>query len=216
MSNRQSIVVIDYGTSNLRSVAKALEHVADGKVQIKVTGNIDEIRAADRVVFPGQGAIGQCMQHLKEQGLDECIRECISDKPFLGICLGLQSLMDRSDEDDGTDGLGLIKGRVVRFTIPESSTDQTLYKIPHMGWNQVHQLKSHPLWNGISDNSRFYFVHSYYVVPEDDAVITGITGYINDFTSAIATENIFACQFHPEKSQQSGLKLLENFLNWNI
>lgn len=216
MSDRQSIVVIDYGTSNLRSVGKALEHVADGKVQIKVTGNIDDIRIADRVVFPGQGAIGQCMQHLKEQGLDECIRECISDKPFLGICLGLQSLMERSDEDGGTGGLGLIKGRVVRFEKPEPSTDHTLYKIPHMGWNQVHQQKSHPLWKDISDNSRFYFVHSYYVVPEDDAVIAGITDYINDFTSAIATENIFACQFHPEKSQQAGLKLLENFLHWDI
>ena len=212
----QSVVVIDYGTSNLRSVAKALEHVAGTDTRITVTGNIPDIQAADRVVFPGQGAIGQCMQHLREQDLDGCIRDCIASKPFLGICLGLQSLMEMSDEDDGTEGLGILKGKVIHFPDPATSHNDILYKIPHMGWNQVYQQSAHALWQGISDGSRFYFVHSYYVVPEDKSVITGITEYITRFTSAIARENVFACQFHPEKSQQDGLRLLENFLNWKV
>ncbi|MDX1519334.1 MAG: imidazole glycerol phosphate synthase subunit HisH [Gammaproteobacteria bacterium] len=214
MDRKQSVAVIDYGTSNLRSVAKALEHVADRNTRISVTGEPGEILSADRIVFPGQGAIGQCMQHLQEQGLDDCIREVVSQKPFLGICLGLQSLMETSDEDGGTPGLHLFSGQVVRFQEPPVAQSGTLYKIPHMGWNQVLQKTPHALWNGIKDASRFYFVHSYYVVPQDRDVITGTTEYITEFTSAIARDNIFACQFHPEKSQQAGLKLLENFLGW--
>lgn len=212
----KTVVVIDYGTSNLRSVAKALEHVVDNQAEIKVTGNPEEIRLADRIVFPGQGAIGQCMEHLIEQGLDDCIKQCINEKPFLGICLGLQSLMQSSDEDQGTSGLGLFKGKVIRFEADRQTTAENQYKIPHMGWNQVKQKTSHALWNGIDDNSRFYFVHSYHVVPDEESVIAGTTNYISEFTSAIARDNVFACQFHPEKSQSAGLKLLENFLNWDI
>ena len=215
MSSQQSVVVIDYGTSNLRSVARALEHVAATGIRITVTGNPADIRKADRIVFPGQGAIGQCMQHLKEQGLDECIRECIVSKPFLGICLGLQSLMQSSDEDGGTDCLGVFAGKVARFIIDDTAREKSC-KIPHMGWNRVWQRQTHPLWDGIEDGSRFYFVHSYYVVPDDEAVIAGATEYIHEFTSAAARDNIFACQFHPEKSQHDGLKLLQNFLAWDV
>ena len=177
----ENVVVIDYGTSNLRSVAKALEHVADKHTQIQVTGDCERILTADRIVFPGQGAIGQCMQHLQQQQLDDCIRQCIEEKPFLGICLGLQSLMQHSDEDNGVAGLNIIQGNVVRFQQPENNSAATKFKIPHMGWNQVNQNSPHPLWQNIANASRFYFVHSYYVVPEDRSVIAGETEYINPF-----------------------------------
>ncbi len=211
----ENVVVIDYGTSNLRSVAKALEHVADGHARIQVTGDSKQILSADRIVFPGQGAIGQCMQHLQQLHLDACIRQCIDQKPFLGICLGLQSLMQHSDEDDGVTGLNIIQGNVVRFQTGDLDSNGAKYKIPHMGWNQVEQTTDHPLWQNIADGSRFYFVHSYYVVPDDSSVIAGTSSYINPFTAAVATGNLFACQFHPEKSQQTGLQLLRNFLLWN-
>lgn len=210
------IVVLDYGTSNLRSVAKALEYVAGRDQQIEISDKAEHILAADRVVFPGQGAIGQCMLSLKEKTLDEVIAECIRTRPFLGICLGLQSLMDWSEEDGGTDGLSIIRGRVLRF--PDGAKDRNgqICKIPHMGWNQVRQHNKHPLWDGIEDNSRFYFVHSYYVQAEIDADIAAVTDYAVTFTSAVARDNIFATQFHPEKSQQAGLSLLKNFLDWKI
>ena len=156
------IVVLDYGSSNLRSVEKALETVAADNQKITVTDSPKVILNADKVVFPGQGAIGQCMQNLKEKKLDDVIRECIKNKPFLGICLGLQSLMEHSDEDGGTKGLGVMSGNVVRFTEGMKDDKNNAYKIPSMGWNQVYQTKTHPLWNGIDDGSRFYFVHSYY------------------------------------------------------
>jgi imidazole glycerol-phosphate synthase subunit HisH len=210
-----TVVVLDYGSSNLRSVAKALEFVADGH-QVIVTDLAKQILAADRVVFPGQGAIGQCMNSLRGKGLDDVIRECVRDKPFLGICLGLQSLMDDSDEDGGTKGLGIIAGGVKRF--PDNVRDEKDYicKIPHMGWNQVYQQQPHPLWRGIDNNARFYFVHSYYVQPEKDDDIAAITNYATSFASAVARDNIFATQFHPEKSQKAGLTLLNNFLHWEI
>ena len=204
----KQIVVIDYGTSNLRSVEKALEHVADKNTSIQISDDSDTILKADKIVFPGQGAVGQCMKQLKQLKLDEAIKLAVEKKPFLGICLGLQSLMEFSDEDGGTDCLSLIKGNVRKF-----ETDAQ-HKIPHMGWNQVKQTQQHPLWDGIEDMSRFYFVHSYYVCPENQLTISGMCHYITDFTAAIAKENIFACQFHPEKSQNDGLKLLGNFLNW--
>lgn len=210
------IVVLDYGTSNLRSVARALEHVAGTGQQIEISDQSDRILAADRVVFPGQGAIGQCMLSLKEKALDEVITECIRTRPFLGICLGLQSLLDWSAEDGGTDGLGIISGRVLRFPDGVKNSNGHICKIPHMGWNQVRQQHKHPLWNGIEDNSRFYFVHSYYVQAENDAEMAAITDYAVSFTAAVARDNIFATQFHPEKSQQAGLALLKNFLDWNI
>ena len=211
-----TIVVIDYGTSNLRSVAKALEYVADKNHHIIVSDNAEQIRAADRVVFPGQGAIGQCMQSLKEKNLDELIKESIKTKPFLGICLGLQSLMDESDEDGGTKGLGIIPGRVIRFK--DNVKDEKGYtcKIPHMGWNEVYQKKKHALWKDIEDGARFYFVHSYYVIPAKQSDIAATTDYAATFTSAVARDNIFATQFHPEKSQKAGLILLKNFLAWKV
>lgn len=211
-----TVVVIDYGTSNLRSVAKALEFVADSKHRIVISDQAEQIHGADRVVFPGQGAIGQCMQSLKEKGLDELIKESVRNKPFLGICLGLQSLMDWSDEDGGTKGLGIIPGRVDRFEDNVRDMHGDICKIPHMGWNQVVQSRPHALWNGIEDNARFYFVHSYYVVPENATDIAATTDYTVKFTSAAARDNFFATQFHPEKSQKAGLTLLKNFLEWDI
>lgn len=211
-----TVVVIDYGTSNLRSVAKALEYVANKNHRIIVSDQAERIRAADRVVFPGQGAIGQCMQSLKEKNLDELIKESIKTKPFLGICLGLQSLMDESDEDGGTTGLGIIPGRVIRFMDNVKDDKGYTCKIPHMGWNQVNQKKTHALWKDIEDGARFYFVHSYYVAPSNPSDIAAATDYAATFTSAVARDNIFATQFHPEKSQKAGLTLLKNFLVWKV
>lgn len=211
-----TVVVIDYGTSNLRSVAKALEHVADSRHKIIVSNEASHIHAADRIVFPGQGAIGQCVTSLKQQGLDSLIYDSIKTKPFLGICLGLQSLMDHSNEDGGTVGLGIIPGNVVRFQDDCLDENGDRCKIPHMGWNQVMQQQPHDLWKGIENGSRFYFVHSYYVSPLEPDDIAGTTDYTLSFTSAIARENIFATQFHPEKSQKAGLTLLKNFLDWII
>ncbi len=213
MSN---VVVLDYGSSNLRSVAKALETVSEGRDNIAISNDPSTILKADKVVFPGQGAIGQCMRSLKEQELDQVIRECINNKPFLGICLGLQSLMDVSEEDGGVDGLGILSGKVMRFQSNVRDENGALYKIPSMGWNQVYQTQNHALWQGIEDGSRFYFVHSYYVVPEQEANTAGRTDYICRYTSAAAHDNLFATQFHPEKSQHDGLQLLKNFLNWKI
>lgn len=214
--SKQTVAVIDYGSSNLRSVAKAIEHVAEDKQRVLVTSDADEIASADRVVFPGQGAIGDCMQNLSEKGLDKVIKTAIAEKPFLGICLGLQSLMDKSDEDGGIEGLGIVSGRVVHF--PESPIDQLTgerLKIPHMGWNEVTPNGHHPMWDKIDSGSRFYFVHSYYVMPAQDDVIASTTNYCLNFTSAIAKNNVFAVQFHPEKSQHDGLQLLSNFLEWD-
>jgi glutamine amidotransferase len=209
------IAVLDYGTSNLRSVAKALEFVADNQHDILVTDQRQQILAADRIVFPGQGAVGQCMKSLTESGLDEVIKECINTRPFLGICLGLQSLMQESDEDGGVKGLGIIPGKVVRF--PDNVKDEhgDVCKIPHMGWNRVNQQKPHPLWKDIEDGARFYFVHSYYVQVENENDCAAKTSYAREFTSAAARDNVFATQFHPEKSQHAGLTLLNNFLSWD-
>ena len=209
------IVVLDYGSSNLRSVAKALETVAEGNHKITVTDKPKVILSADKVVFPGQGAIGQCMQSLEEKELDNVIKQCILKKPFLGICLGLQSLMEYSDEDGGTEGLGILPGSVIRFTENAKDEKNNTYKIPSMGWNQVYQRKKHPLWNGIDDGTRFYFVHSYYVEMKNESDIAASTDYICHYTSAASRDNIFATQFHPEKSQRPGLTLLKNFLGWD-
>lgn len=210
------VVVLDYGSSNLRSVAKALETVSNRNDQVVISNDAATILAADRVVFPGQGAIGQCMQSLQQQELGDVIRECIRNKPFLGICLGLQSLMDHSDEDGGIAGLGIIPGKVLRFESNIKDGNGVLFKIPSMGWNQVFQTQPHALWNGIEDGSRFYFVHSYYVQPESESDIAGETDYICRYTSVAARDNLFATQFHPEKSQHDGLALLKNFINWQI
>ena len=209
-----SIAIIDYGMGNLRSVAKALEHVAPG-ARVLVTQNRLDILRADRVVFPGQGSIRDCLRELVRWDLVEVVREAALGKPFLGLCLGPQALLDFSEENGGTECLGVLPGRVVRFGEPRDPATGERLKVPHMGWNQVRQLRDHPLWRGIPQDSRFYFVHSYYLQPTDAALAVGSTRYGFDFTSAIARDNIFAVQFHPEKSAQAGLRLLANFADWN-
>lgn len=209
----KTVAVMDYGASNLRSVVKALEYAAAGRHQINVCTNAEQMQKADRIVFPGQGAIRQCMDALRQKDLIEPLLESLRTKPFLGLCLGLQSLLTYSEEDGGTDGLAVISGRVIKFPDGRIDDDGNRYKIPHMGWNRVEQDKPHPLWKGIPSGERFYFVHSYYVRP-DEAVTAGTTAYAVDFCSAIARDNLFAVQFHPEKSQRAGLQLLSNFLVW--
>lgn len=209
------IVVLDYGSSNLHSIVRALEFVADKRHRIIVTDQQQTILAADRVIFPGQGAVGQCMKRLQATGLDEVIKVCATTKPFLGICLGLQSLMQISEEDGGVSGLSIIEGRVVRFADHVVDNRGAVCKVPHMGWNQVCQQRVHPLWSGIEDASRFYFAHSYYVITDNNDDIVGKTDHITEFAAAVARDNIFAIQFHPEKSQQAGLILLRNFLSWD-
>ena len=191
---------------NVRSVQKALAHVAPND-NVFLTDDAQLINDADRIVFPGQGAMGACMQALNQHGLADVIKSCADEKPFLGICLGLQLLFDHSEENGGTDGLSIIPGNVVKFAKSD-------LKIPHMGWNTVKQVSEHPLWHNINDNSRFYSVHSYYVKAADASVVAGTTNYDIDFTSAIAKDNMFAVQFHPEKSQHDGLQLLTNFVDW--
>lgn len=212
----ERIRVINYGGSNLRSVVKAVESVAGKNQHVTVTHNPDELKDADRIVFPGQGAIGDCIDSLVATDLLEAVKEAAVSKPFLGICLGLQSLMSFSEEDGGTDCLDIVKGIVKRFpSDPPAAADGTPQKIPHMGWNQVRWAKPHPLNKGIPDGSRFYFVHSYYVAPEDTQHIAARTQYIEDFVSAVSVGTAFATQFHPEKSAEQGQRLLHNFLNWN-
>jgi glutamine amidotransferase len=210
----QSVAVIDYGASNLRSVIKALEFISGNRSRIIVADREDLILGADRIIFPGQGAIRQCMDALHQKNLDQVLIESLKSKPYLGLCLGLQALMDYSDEDGGTECLGILPGKVVRFPHGRKDSNGDHYKIPHMGWNNVVQCSDHPLWNGIDSGERFYFVHSYYVEPDNESDVSGRTDYIVSFTSAIAHDNLFAVQFHPEKSQQSGLQLLRNFLAW--
>lgn len=210
------VAVIDYGSSNLRSVAKALEYVAAGRHEIVVSSEATEILDAERIVFPGQGAIGDCMQCLIARNLLDTVKQAITSRPFLGICLGMQSLMSHSDEDGGVECLGIYPGQVRHFRKDAGpAPDGSPRKIPHMGWNEVHWQKTHPLIEGIPSGSRFYFVHSYYVVPDHGEVIMAETDYIDRFVSALASENAFATQFHPEKSAEAGLKLLSNFLAWD-
>ncbi|MES9877913.1 MAG: imidazole glycerol phosphate synthase subunit HisH [Candidatus Sedimenticola sp. PURPLELP] len=211
----RTIAVIDYGMGNLRSVSKAVEHVADAADRVLVTDDPDKILSADRVVFPGQGAARDCMAAISDHHLNKAVLDAAHSKPFFGICMGLQVLMQFSKENDGTDLLGLIPGKVERFADDMVVNGQHL-KIPQMGWNQVNQATQHPLWEGIDQGSRFYFVHSYYVVPEDDSLVAGTTDYGTEFASVLARDNLFATQFHPEKSADAGLRLMKNFLNWNI
>ena len=209
-----SIAIIDYGMGNLRSVAKALEHVAP-RTRVLVTQNRQDILHADRVVFPGQGSIRDCMRELVRWDLVDVVREAALGKPFLGLCLGPQALLTFSEENGGIGGLDVLPGRVVWFGELRDPVGGERLKVPHMGWNQVHQLRDHPLWRGISQDSRFYFVHSYYLQPADATLAVGRTWYGFDFASVIARDNIFAVQFHPEKSAQAGLRLLANFTDWN-
>ena len=207
------IAVIDYGMGNLRSVSKAIEHVAPGR-KVVVTSNPDDVAAAGRVVFPGQGAMPDCMREMESRGLRPVLIEAARSKPFLGICIGLQMLFEHSEEGD-TPGLGLLPGVVRRF--PQArmvGAKGEKLKVPHMGWNEVEQAIEHPLWAGIADRSRFYFVHSYYPEPADGALVAGWSAYPFRFACAVARGNLFAVQFHPEKSHMAGLKLLANFVAW--
>lgn len=210
------IAVVDYGMGNLRSVSKALEHVAPNK-NVLVTSNPVDIENADRIVFPGQGAMPDCIRELDARGLRQSVLHAAQNKPFLGICIGLQMLFEHSEEGDAA-GLGLFKGNVKRFAAEEMhDANGEKLKVPHMGWNQVYQSKNphaHALWNEIDDGARFYYVHSYYVQPDNAAVVTGFSEYPKAFTSAIAQDNLFAVQFHPEKSAAAGLQMLSNFVNW--
>lgn len=211
----ERVAVVDYGGSNLRSVAQAVETAAEGRHEVVVTDRAELLLNADRVVFPGQGAIGDCMQRLRAHALIGPLRECLETRPFFGICLGLQSLMTRSDEDGGTDCLGVYPGAVRRFRADAGpNPDGTPRKIPHMGWNEVFWTRDHPVLHGVPDGTRFYFVHSYYVVPAEPTLAIGHTDYIERFVSALATGRVFATQFHPEKSAAAGLRLLKNFLAW--
>jgi len=200
-----NIAVVDYGMGNLMSVSKALEHVAP-QAEVMVTADPDKILSCERVVVPGQGAMPDCMRQLAASGAREAVIEAARRKPFLGLCIGLQMLFERGEEGD-TPGLGLLAGRVPRLVAPG-------LEIPHMGWNEVIQERSHALWQGISDRTRFYFVHSYYPAPRDPSLIAATCIYGAPFTCAAARDNIFAVQFHPEKSSAAGLQLLSNFVRW--
>jgi len=207
-----TIAVIDYGMGNLRSVSKALEHVA-GNTEVVVTADPDLVAKAERVVFPGQGAMPDCMRELDARGLRSAVLQAARDKPFLGICVGEQMLFEHSDEGN-VPALGVFAGNVERF--PDAQMVQAngeRLKVPHMGWNEVRQ-KSHALWQGIADGARFYFVHSYFVRPADPALVLGTCEYGIPFTCAVGRDNIFAVQFHPEKSARDGLQLLKNFVEW--
>ncbi len=209
----QKIAVIDYGMGNLRSVSKAVEHVA-GDAEVRVTDDVAWIANADRVVFPGQGAARDCMAAIGQHHVRQAILDAARHKPFLGICMGLQVLMTRSQENGGTDLLDLFPGQVVRFAADMPGDNGLHLKIPHMCWSCVDPVAEHPLWDGIAPGSRFYYVHSYHVVPEDQSLVAATTDYGVRFNCAIARDNLFAVQFHPEKSADAGLQLLKNFVNW--
>jgi glutamine amidotransferase len=210
----QTIAVVDYGMGNLRSVVNALTVVAANH-RVLLTSDPDQVLAADRVVFPGQGAAGDCMRAIDENGLREAIVMAAQQSPFLGICMGMQVLIEHSEENQGTECLGIFKGRVNYFGDSHRDPSGVKLKVPHMGWNRVTQTKSHPLWQSIDDGSRFYFVHSYFLEAEDAELVAGTTDYGFSFTSAIARDNLFALQCHPEKSATTGLQLLQNFVNWD-
>ncbi|WP_250654952.1 imidazole glycerol phosphate synthase subunit HisH [Alkalimarinus coralli] len=208
-----TVAVIDYGMGNLHSVSKAIEHVAPN-AKVLVTSDASLIREADRVVLPGVGAIRDCMAEIQRLGVDTLVREVSRDRPFLGICVGMQALMQHSEENAGVDCIGLLPGKVKFFGDPLTENGLK-FKVPHMGWNRVSQTQIHPLWQGIDDGERFYFVHSFYVEMEETGYVMGRSHYGKSIDAAVGHENVFAVQFHPEKSQHSGLALLKNFVQWN-
>ena len=207
------IAIVDYGMGNLRSVQQALRTVAPN-ASIVVTGDPREVGLAARVVFPGQGAMPDCMRELDARGLRSAVIHASRSKPFLGICIGLQMLFQHSAEGD-VPGLGVLQGEVLRFAANMQDVAGQKLKVPHMGWNQVHQATDHAMWDGIEQDARFYYVHSYYVKPENAGLIQATSDYPEPFVCAVAQENLFAVQFHPEKSQAAGLQLLKNFVQWN-
>jgi len=212
----RTVAVVDYGSGNLRSVSQAVMHVARGSgVDVIVTSRPDEVYAAERVVLPGQGALPDCMRELHESGLQDAVLDAAARKPLMGVCIGMQMLLTRSEEGPA-DGLGLIPGEVIRFQLQgRLQPDGSRFKVPQMGWNQVVQARAHPLWAGVPDAAYFYFVHSFYARPSDPRHSVGETDYGGRFTCALARDNIFATQFHPEKSAEHGLALYRNFLHWN-
>ena len=216
----RTVAVVDYGMGNLRSVSQAVAHVArELDVRVIVTANPEEVLAADRVVLPGQGAMRDCMRELRDSGLQEAVLHAAAHKPLMGVCVGMQMLLDHSEEQD-TPGLGLIPGHVVRFRLEgRLQPDGSRYKVPQMGWNQVFQSAvagqaAHPMWAEVPDGTWFYFVHSYHAAPSDPRHTAALTDYGARFTCAVARDNIFATQFHPEKSAEHGLTLYRNFLRW--
>ena len=213
-----TVAVVDYGMGNLRSVSQAVMHVAAGTgLEVVVTRRPEDVYAAERVVLPGQGAMRDCMRELRDSGLKDAVLHAAANKPLMGVCVGMQMLLDHSEEQD-TPGLGLIPGRVQRFQLEgQLQPDGSRYKVPQMGWNRVRQesrQNTHALWQGVPDESWFYFVHSYYAAPTRAEHTAGSTDYGARFTCALARDNIFATQFHPEKSAAYGLALYRNFLNW--
>ncbi|WP_159991363.1 imidazole glycerol phosphate synthase subunit HisH [Pelistega ratti] len=215
---KKSIAIVDYGMGNIHSVERALRYAAP-EANVYLANTVALLDKADRVVLPGQGAMRDCMQNLEKSGLKDALLKAAQTKPLLGVCVGEQMLFEQSQEGDAQ-CLGLFKGQVKRFegalfsTTPDS--EKIPLKVPHMGWSQVKQEKTHPIWEGIPDNSYFYFVHSYYVVPSETDLTVGSTLYGNRFTCAVAKDNIFAAQFHPEKSAEQGLRLYRNFVEWRI
>ena len=207
------IVVVDYGMGNLRSVAQALRAVAP-EANVLISGEVADIQSADRIVLPGQGAMPDCMRSLRDSGVQEAVLEASRSKPLFGVCVGEQMLFDLSEEGQ-TPGLGLLPGKVVRFALDgQLQADGSRFKVPQMGWNRVQQSRSHALWQDIPDEAYFYFVHSYYAQPENTMHTVGLTDYGQPFSCAVARDNIFATQFHPEKSAQAGLQLYKNFVHW--
>ena len=210
----KKIVVVDYGMGNLRSVAQALRAVAP-EANVLISGEVADIESADRIVLPGQGAMPDCMRSLRESGVQEALLQASRSKPLMGVCIGEQMLFDVSEEGNAA-GLGLLPGKVVRFQLDgQVQEDGSRFKVPQMGWNQVQQTASHPMWQDIPDNAYFYFVHSYFAQPEQSAHTVGQTVYGAPFSCAVARDNIFATQFHPEKSAATGLQLYKNFVHWN-
>jgi glutamine amidotransferase len=220
VSGSKTVAVVDYGMGNLRSVSQAVQAAADGSgYQVVITSSPDEVRACERIVLPGQGAMPDCMRELRESGLQASVLEAAASKPLFGVCVGMQMLLDHSAEGD-TPGLGLIHGQVLKFELAgQLQPDGSRYKVPQMGWNQVIQCAPegvrHPVWGDVPDGAYFYFVHSFYAQPSDARHSAGHTDYGQRFSSAIARDNIFATQFHPEKSADHGLSLYRNFLHWN-
>ena len=215
----RTVAVVDYGMGNLRSVSQAVMHVAQGGgIDVVVTQRPEDVRAAERVVLPGQGAMRDCMRELQDSGLKDAVLEAAASKPLMGVCVGMQMLLEHSEEQD-TPGLGLIPGRVLRFRLEgQRQPDGSRYKVPQMGWNEVQQVTHdgavHPIWAGVPDGAFFYFVHSYHAAPSEERHSAGLTVYGDAFTCAVARDNIFATQFHPEKSAAHGLALYRNFLHW--
>ncbi|MDO5086046.1 MAG: imidazole glycerol phosphate synthase subunit HisH [Comamonadaceae bacterium] len=215
----ETVAVVDYGMGNLRSVAQAVLHAAEGSgVRVVVTASAQQVRDAHRVILPGQGAMSDCMRELRESGLLPAVLEAAAHKPLFGVCVGMQMLLEHSAEGptaDGTPGLGLLPGRVLRFDLAgRQQPDGSRFKVPQMGWNRVRQTQPHPVWQGVPDESWFYFVHSFYARPREPAHCAGEADYGGPFCAAVARDNLFATQFHPEKSAAQGLALYRNFLHW--